>query len=108
MLNVLLLVIDDLRPQFNTSAYGQTQVVTPHLNKFASTALTFTRGYVQYSHCSPSRNSFLSGRSPQTTGVYNFIDTFREGAGANWTALPEFFKLHGYHTAGGGKVLSRV
>ena len=60
---------------------------------------------VQYSHCSPSRNSFLSGRSPQSTGVYNFIDSFREaGVGANWTALPQFFKEHGYFVGGGGKV----
>ena len=64
-LNVLLLVIDDLRPEL--AAYGFS-TVTPHFDAFASSALTFTRAYVQYSHCSPSRNSFLSGRSPQTTG----------------------------------------
>ena len=64
-LNVLLLVIDDLRPEL--ASYG-FPTVTPHLDAFASSALTFTRAYVQYSHCSPSRNSFLSGRSPQTTG----------------------------------------
>ena len=80
-LNVLLLVIDDLRPEL--AAYG-FPTVTPHLDAFASSALTFGRAYVQYSHCSPSRNSFLSGRSPQTTGVYNFIDHFRlPNVGAN-------------------------
>jgi hypothetical protein len=45
------------------------------------------------------------GRSPQTTGVYNFIDNFREeGYGADWIAMPQFFKQHGWYTAGGGKV----
>jgi iduronate 2-sulfatase len=84
-----LIVVDDLRPELS-AAYGQTMLVTPNLDAFTKTALTFSRAYVQYSHCSPSRNSFLSGRSPQTTGVYNFIDDFRE-VGANWTALPEMY-----------------
>ena len=98
------MVIDDLRPEFN-QPYGQTVLHTPHMDTFADTALTFNRGYVQYSHCSPSRNSFLSGRSPQTTGVYNFIDHFRlPNVGLNWTAMPEFFKNNGYYVAGGGKV----
>ena len=103
-LNVLFMVIDDLRPELN-SAYGQTFLHTPNLDKFKETSLTFERAYVQYSHCSPSRNSFLSGRSPQTTGVYNFINHFREpGVGADWTAMPQFFKQHGWYAAGGGKV----
>ena len=75
-LNVLLIVVDDLRPEFNVS-YGQTHLVTPVLDTFAKDSLTFNRAYTQYAHCSPSRNSFLSGRSPQSTGVYNFIDDFR-------------------------------
>lgn len=47
----------------------------------------------------------MTGRSPQATGVYNFIDNFREpGFGADWVALPQFFKQHGWYTAGGGKL----
>lgn len=39
---------------------------------------------------SPSRNSFMSGRRPDATKSYNFLNHFREEAvGANWTALPE-------------------
>ena len=38
----------------------------------------------------------------------NFIDSFREeGYGKDWTALPQFFKEHGWYTAGGGKVQFR-
>ena len=76
-LNVLFLMVEDLRPEFN-QAYGQDNLVTPNLDRFTKTSLTFDRAYVQYSHCSPSRNSFMSGRSPQVTGVYNFLDDFRE------------------------------
>ncbi len=89
-MNVLFIMVDDLRPEFS-EPYGQKRMVTPNLDAFAKTALTFERAYVQYSHCSPSRNSFMSGRSPQTTGVYNFVDHFRlPGVGADWTALPQF------------------
>lgn len=104
-LNVIFFIVDDLRPELN-KAYDQPVLVTPHLDALSQTALTFSRAYVQYSHCAPSRNSFMSGRSPPVTQSYNFIDHFREkGVGQNWTSLPQFFKdKHGYHTAGGGKL----
>ena len=55
--------------------------------------------------CAPSRNSFMSGRRPDTTRVWNFMDHFREpGVGAAWKSLPEYFKAHGYVTAGSGKL----
>mgnify|MGYP006084540469 CR=1 FL=1 len=110
-MNVVFIVVDDLRPEFNL-AYDQSHLVTPKLDAFVDSSLTFTQAYVQYSHCSPSRNSFLSGRRPQTTGVYNFIDSFRQTnivdsngvAGIDWVAMPEWFKQHGYQTLGGGKI----
>lgn len=45
----------------------------------------------------------MSGRRPDTTKVWEFIDSFR-GVGANWTTFPEFFKNHGYLTLGCGKL----
>jgi hypothetical protein len=35
--NVLLVIVDDLRPEIGS--YGQKHVKTPHLDRFASTAL---------------------------------------------------------------------
>lgn len=32
-------------------------------------------------------NSFMSGRRPDTTKCWNFINDFRNGPGANWTGL---------------------
>ncbi len=100
--NVLLIVIDDLRPQ--TKAYGVEFMKTPNIDRLASQGVVFRRAYAQQSICSPSRNSFLSGRYPDKTKVWNFDNDFREGPGAQWIALPEFFKLHGYFTTGAGKV----
>lgn len=45
----------------------------------------------------------MSGRVPDTTQAWNFIDHFRE-TGPDWTSLPEHFKKHGYWTVGSGKL----
>jgi len=70
----------------------------------------------QQAICGPTRNSFLSGRRPQRTQSWNFIDHFREGKGGKtgdepartedgglWVSLPGYFKTNGYITMGGGK-----
>ena len=44
-----------------------------------------------------------SGRRPGRTRVVTFGHTFREH-GENWTAMPEFFKNHGYFTSSAGKI----
>lgn len=100
--NVLLITVDDLRPQLN-GAYGMTQVKTPYLDAFAAQALTFQRAYCQMAVCSPSRNSFMTGRRPDTTRIWNFKDSFRT-AGPDWTTIPEYFKKHDFLTYGSGKL----
>lgn len=45
----------------------------------------------------------MSGRVPDTTKAWNFIDHFR-GEGVKWTSLPEHFKKNGYWTVGSGKL----
>eukprot|EP00035_Acanthoeca_spectabilis_P013240 m.243633 g.243633 ORF g.243633 m.243633 type:complete len:530 (-) comp15837_c0_seq6:807-2396(-) len=101
--NILMIVVDDLRPQIG--AYGESYMRTPNMDKLASEGIIFTRAYVQQSICGPTRNSFLSGRYPDKTKSWNFLDHFREpGVGDTWTALPQFFKENGYYTTGGGKI----
>ena len=70
--NVLYILVDDLRPSL--SPYGQTQVHTPNIQKLADGATTFLRAYCQEAVCSPSRNSFVSGRRPDHTRAWNFIN----------------------------------
>merc|ERR1712224_606092 len=65
----------------------------------------FDRAYVQIAVCSPSRNSFLTGRRPDSTRVWNFKWNFRElSNGSQWISLPQAFKKQGYITSGMGKV----
>lgn len=74
--NVLYIIVDDLRPSL--SPYGQTQVHTPNIQKLVGGAMVFERAYCQQAVCSPTRNSFLSGRRPDRTRAWNFINHFRQ------------------------------
>jgi hypothetical protein len=106
--NVLFLIVDDLRPDvgpFAPDTPAGRLISTPAIDRLAEGALVFDRAYVQYSYCSPSRNSFMSGRNPDTSRVWNFGDHFREaGVGADWLSLPQFFKQSGFLTVGAGKL----
>ena len=70
--NLLYIVFDDLRPDL--SAYDVPFMKTPHIQRLADTGLTFERAYCQEAVCSPSRNSFTTGRRPNSTKVWNFIN----------------------------------
>ena len=53
----------------------------------------------------PSRASMLSGRRPDKTQMWNFVGGFRTTPGAEkWNTWMEYFKNHGYYTAGAGKL----
>jgi iduronate 2-sulfatase len=103
--SVLMVTSDDLRPQLS-GAYGLEQTQTPNLDRLARDGVTFLRAYCQQAVCSPSRNSFMSGRRPDTTMTWNFIDDFRTTpvGGENWVSMPEYFKRHGYLTYASGKL----
>ena len=102
--NIVFIAIDDLRPQLG--CYGHNVTHTPNIDGFAKQALRFTNAHAQIAHCSPSRNSLMSGRAPDIEKVWNFINDFRDpSVGGNTTVtLPQFFKERGWHTWGTGKV----
>ena len=79
---------------------------TPNIDALAAESVLFERAYVQQAICSPTRNSFMSGRYPEKTLTWNFLDDFRTTPddGEDWIALPQFFRDHGWFTTGAGKV----
>lgn len=99
--NVLYVVIDDLR--IDLPVYGQSQVHAPNLARLAREGLVFDSAYCNQPVCSPSRNSFMSGRRPSTTQIWNFHGSFRD-VGPAWTTLPGHFMEHGFLTLGTGKL----
>ncbi len=100
--NVLLICIDDLRPV--TGCYGGA-AKTPHLDKLAESAAVFTRHYVQWPVCGPSRASMLGGLRPDTTGIYEIGDSWKiSKQPATRPTMPRHFRDNGYKTLSFGKV----
>lgn len=103
--NVLLIVMDDLN--LALGAYGDPLARTPNIDRLAARGVTFDRAHSQYPLCNPSRVSLLSGRRPETSGVY-ILNTPARTALPDAVLLPQFFRQHGYFTAGAGKIFHNV
>jgi len=74
--NVLHIIADDLRPDL--PPYNHGEVYAPHLTSLARRGVTFARAYCQIAVCSPSRMSIFTGRRPEQTGVFNFLNHARQ------------------------------
>lgn len=108
-MHVLFVVIDDLN-DYVGYMNGHPQTVTPNLDKLAERGTVFTNAYCNAVQCSPSRLSFLSGKLPDYTGIYQagqFDDTDLRanfGGQPHWF-LPEIMKdTGGYFTAVASKI----
>ena len=103
--NVLLIIIDDLRPE--VAYYNESFMITPNIDRLGRSGLVLNRAFCQQAVCGATRNSFLSGRRPQRTQVWNFQNDFRQVPGGHdWITFPQWFKMHGYTTLGSGKTVS--
>ena len=58
--NVLLLCIDDLRPEL--ACFGVSYIKSPNIDRLASQGRAFHRHYVQARTCGASRYTLLTGR----------------------------------------------
>jgi iduronate 2-sulfatase len=99
--NILMIIADDLRAELG--AYGSQQAISPHLDRLAAQGTSFERAYCQQPVCNPSRASALTGLRPDRLRVWDLRTHFREIM-PEVMSLPEYFKRHGYHTRGIGKV----
>ncbi|XP_009899825.2 iduronate 2-sulfatase [Dryobates pubescens] len=100
-MNVLFIIVDDLRPVLG--CYRDKLVKSPNIDQLASQSVVFTNAYAQQAVCAPSRVSFLTGRRPDTTRLYDFYSYWRVHAG-NYSTMPQYFKENGYVTLSVGKV----
>ena len=99
--NVLLIVVDDLRPQLG--AYGFDAMHTPNIDALADRGTVFRRAYNQWPVCGPSRASMMSGLRPDSSGVY-YIGTPLRSKAPDIVTLPQYFRSRGYRTLSVGKV----
>lgn len=98
--NILLLVSEDNGDHLG--CYGETRVHTPHLDALADGGVRYTRAYVPYSVCSPSRAAFLTGLYPRQNGHIG-LATHRFAMYRDFKTLPAYLKEAGYYTGFLGK-----
>ena len=99
--NVLFIPIDDLRPQLN--CYGQTQMVSPHIDELAGNGIIFQNAYCQVPVCGATRASLLTGVRPKRDRFVTYSTKVDEDLPGALT-LPEYFRKNGYTTLSNGKV----
>ena len=58
--NVLFIAVDDLRTELN--CYGADHIISPNIDRLASSGVLFTHAHIQESICMASRASIKRGR----------------------------------------------
>ena len=97
--NIILMMADDLG-WGDTGYNGHPFIKTPHLDQMAKDGIRFDRFYSGSAVCSPTRASFLTGRSPYRTGVFTANRGILRQAEIT---IPEVLKEAGYATGHFGK-----
>jgi iduronate 2-sulfatase len=102
--NVLLLCIDDLRPEL--ACFGVDYIQSPNIDRLASEGRIFTHQYVQAPTCGASRYTLLTGRYGGASNGALFARASELNANPESVppSMPGWFRQHGYTTVSVGKV----
>ena len=101
--NVLLICVDDLRPELN--CFGKGYIQSPNIDALAASGRAFHRHYVQAPTCGASRFALLTGQYGPSNNDALFKRSKRF-ADSNQVppSMPGWFQDHGYTTVSVGKV----
>jgi iduronate 2-sulfatase len=100
--NVLFVVFDDLNNRLG--CYGDPIAKSPNLDRLAARGTVFARAYCQQPICGPSRASFMSGRRPDSLGIWS-MTKYLYDLQPDVVTIPQWFMQHGYTAMSIGKVL---
>ena len=102
--NVLLISVDDLRPEL--ASFGVSYIRSPNIDRLASQGRAFRRHYVQAPTCGASRYTLLTGRydGASNDALFERAETMRTQPDAVPPSMPLWFRQHGYTTVSVGKV----
>lgn len=98
--NVILIITDD-QGYGDLTFHGNKVIETPHLDKLASSGVSFNRFFVS-PVCAPTRASVLTGKYALSTGVSG-VTGGREVMRSEEITLAELLKNSGYKTGCFGK-----
>ncbi len=92
--NVLFITLDTVRAA-NLSLYGYSRPTTPQLERIAKSGVVFDRALAAAPWTLPSHASMFTGRYP-----HELSTDYTTPLDATYPTLAEFFRAHGYATAG--------
>ena len=102
--NVLLICVDDLRPELNS--FGKDYIHSPNIDKLASSGRPFFKHYVQAPTCGASRYTLLTGRygSGSNNDIFDRAKRMDKSSEPVVPSMPAWFRQNGYTTVSVGKV----
>lgn len=102
--NVLLICVDDLRPELG--CFGVDYIQSPNIDRLAKAGRTFRKHYVQAPTCGASRYTLLTGRygGSSNGALFQRAEKIKAKADAVPPSMPAWFRQHGYTTVSVGKV----
>ena len=84
--NILMIIVDDLRPQLG--CYGATETLSPNIDRIADEGTLFETAYVQVPVCGASRASLMTGLYPTSS---RFV-TYYSSADKDAAGIPDIPK----------------
>lgn len=94
--HIVVILADDLG--WNDVGYHGSEIRTPHIDRLAAEGLELDRFYSQPS-CSPTRAAVLTGKSPQSLGIFSPLSKLNpKGLPLTEKLMPEYFREAGYQT----------
>lgn len=104
--NILIFLTDD-HGQWGQRAYGNSELITPNLDRLAARGTRMTQAFTPCPVCSPARASFFSGRMPSQHGIHDWLEETHDAMVhpglAGQTLISELMSQAGYHTGLVGK-----
>ena len=97
--NIIFIMSDDHAYQA-ISAYDNTLIETPNIDRLAKEGMLFTNASVTNSICAPSRATILTGKHTHINGKIDNYFPFD----TTQVTFPQIFKKNGYKTAMFGKL----
>lgn len=97
-LNVLLILSDD-HSYPHVGCYGNSDIKTPNLDRFAAQGMRFDRAYVTTPQCVPSRASIFTGRSAVAINMTRFSAPLPRDV----KTYPEALRAAGWFTGVAGR-----
>ncbi len=101
--NVLLICVDDLRPEL--ACYGKDYIQSPNIDQLASEGCLFERHFVQAPTCGASRFAMLTGNygGASNGALFQRAKAIADGKVVS-PSMPAWFRGQGYRTVSVGKV----